>query len=206
MSGFVIRHGTTEKNVQGVPRGLSDVSLTAEGIVQAHKAGKLLKPYNATSLRASLIRRSVEFATIIGKEINVKPLFTKTLDTLNIGELVKLPEDKAEKRIRGYMINSPDRKIPGGQSVNEWLHQIWPELTFFFVSVKYGRTPAIVTHGRLTLIIHALIAGNCQNFSRDVIEQWPIQQKPGEIFTVAYNGSGFTYEGPLKELVRTTSP
>lgn len=194
MSGYVVR-----PSLEGIPRGLSQTPLGPEGVIQAHTVGHILKPRGVTSLRASLLKHTVEFTSIVGKDISVAPVFTTNLDTLDIGELARLPEDKAEKRVIGYILNSPDRPFPGGESVHQWLQRIWPEIHYFFVLVRHGRTPVIVTHGRVPVMMRALIAGDCKTLSKEVIQEYPVKQNPGEIYQIDYADGRFSCKGPLEQ-------
>lgn len=191
--GFCVRHGETIANEQGVARGVSPVPLSSLGIAQAYQDGNALLGHDVTSLRASALERSKHHGKIIGKVLNIPPVFTKRLDTLDIGSLTQQPDEKIKSLVAKLSADEPNRKFPNGQSFNDWARFVWPEVHYFFLLVRYGRHPVIVTHGRLTNLIQALVKGDCKYLDKETLRQ-PPTQKNGEIYAVTFDGNKFKYE------------
>jgi broad specificity phosphatase PhoE len=191
--GFVVRHGDTAANEQGLARGISAVPLSSLGIKQAYEDGKALTGQNVTSLRVSALERAKHHGKIISKIINIPPAFTKRLDTLDIGSLTNQLDSKVKETVAKLSADEPNKRFPNGQSFNEWAKFIWPEIHYFFLLIKAGQHPVIVTHGRLTNLIEALISGECKYLDRDTLRH-PPKQLNGEIFVVLYDGKNWKYE------------
>jgi uncharacterized phosphatase len=193
MPGYVIRHGETAGNEKGVARGVTDIPLNSEGISQAHKDAAVLLSANLTSLRASRLERAWHFAKIVGKTLGLTPVSTKRLDTLDIGALTKKDDNEIQEQIAHLMTVEPGKNFPNGQSTNDWLNQIWPEISYFFTLVKYGKNPGIITHGRVCNVILALVRGNCERLDRATLEQKP-QQHTGEIYRLSWDETKFVFD------------
>ena len=195
--GYVIRHASTARNADGLSRGVTDIPLSQKGVAEAYNSARILTRYPVTSLRASNLERTKHHAKISGKAIGMAPVFTKKLDTLDIGALTGKPDVQIADQIKRLTVDTPTVAFPGGQSVKDWLAQIWPEINYFFILVKNGYHPVIVTHGRITNVIKALIAGDCKALCRETLSL-PPTQKPAEIYAVRWDGTKFFYEGPIK--------
>lgn len=191
--GFIVRHGDTVANEQGLARGVSQVPLSSLGIAQAYQDGNALLGHDVTSIRASALERSKHHGKIIAKILNIPPAFTKRLDTLDIGNLTQQPDDKIKSIVARLSADEPNKKFPNGQAFNEWARFIWPEIHYFFIQVRYGRHPVIVTHGRVTNVIQALIRGDCKYLDKETLRNLPTQ-KNGEIYAVLWDGNKFKYE------------
>lgn len=68
----VLRHGESEANRDGIFTGWSDVSLTQQGIQQAHDAGRLLAKSGIqfTHCHTSMLKRAITTTHIVLGEIN----------------------------------------------------------------------------------------------------------------------------------------
>ncbi|MBI2140075.1 histidine phosphatase family protein [Candidatus Woesearchaeota archaeon] len=67
MKLFLIRHGETQWNQQGLYQGRSDIPLSPEGIEQAEKAGKALALEPLKVIYSSPLKRALQTAQIIAK-------------------------------------------------------------------------------------------------------------------------------------------
>ena len=191
--GFVIRHGETPDNEAGIARGISNIGLAPVGIKQAYEDAEALRNQKIDTLRVSKLERSKHHGKIIGKILGIQPIFTDRLDTLDIGDLTKQPDEKIAKEVARLSADKPGEKFPNGQSFNEWAFKIWPEVHLFFIYIRSGRHPADVTHGRLTNVIQALVKGDCRYLDRDTLRK-PPTQKNGEIYAVSFRDGKYYYE------------
>ncbi len=71
---FFVRHGLTDANVANiVSGGEHEAMLTDEGRAQAKRAGQDLKPKNVDLVVCSPMKRTIETAEIIAKELGIDP-------------------------------------------------------------------------------------------------------------------------------------
>ena len=78
-----------------------------------------------------------------------KPIETDArLKTLDIGEYSgKKATPSAEKEFDSKYVDHPERKIPGGESVNDWLPK-WKSTYKDYLNQSKHENIALVTHGR----------------------------------------------------------
>ena len=91
---YIIRHGQSVANVQGVLSGHTDHPLTDEGRAQAKRAGKQAKGLNIDLIVASPLKRAHETAAIIAREIGYpedKIVVEPKAIERNFGELESTP-------------------------------------------------------------------------------------------------------------------
>ena len=79
---YFIRHGLTEMNVLGLRAGSTETPLTAEGRLQAKKAGKKVKALKIDLIVSSSQGRAVETANIIAEQISYPLSKIQTNDIL----------------------------------------------------------------------------------------------------------------------------
>ena len=87
MQVVLIRHGQSEGNVACVIQGQLDFPLSAKGVEQAHKAGKVLKEtYNFDRIYSSDLQRAAKTADIIASYFNIPEItHSEKLRELNFG-------------------------------------------------------------------------------------------------------------------------
>jgi len=79
---YFIRHGLSEMNMLGLRAGTSETPLTAEGKLQAKKAGQKAKTLKIDLIVSSSQGRAVETAQIIAEQINYPLVKIQTNDIL----------------------------------------------------------------------------------------------------------------------------
>ena len=142
--------------------------------------------------------QSKETATIIGLAIGLTPVFRPALRSIDLGEHTSVPEVRVMPLVARLTVEEPWTRFPGGQSYNEWKEEAWPEIRLFLLLVRFGRHPAIVTHGRVTNFIRAILSsGALDKLDVTVLRNAPMQ-KNGEVWVVDWDDAGaFTYGGPI---------
>jgi 2,3-bisphosphoglycerate-dependent phosphoglycerate mutase len=68
----IIRHGSTNWNVEGRAQGNSDIALNEEGVLDAHKLTERLVKENWDVIYSSNLRRAVQTAEIIAKKAKLQ--------------------------------------------------------------------------------------------------------------------------------------
>ena len=142
---YVIRHGETTHNAEGRIRGMDDPSLTPKGRREAIGVGKLMKG-KFDRIVADGMNRTQQTAHLIAPGHKVET--DKGLATLDVGEYSgKKSTPKLEKQFNSQYVDHPDKKIPGGESVNDWLPKIKSTYGKYLQQSK-DEDIALVTHGR----------------------------------------------------------
>jgi len=146
---FLIRHGITDWNIQGILQGREDIHLNIKGIEQAHNCGKNLAGIHFKYILSSPLCRAAATAGIIGEYVQNKNIIIeedlterdygvlsgkhpKGLDIFNPGEDTEglEPLDKTARRfsdiIKKYCDNSEDNIIvvSHGGVINAFLRDI----------------------------------------------------------------------------------
>lgn len=153
----LVRHGESEWNKLNLFTGWRDPDLTEKGVVEAHKAGQLLKAAGIAFDVAytSVLKRAQRTLGIILDELGQTGLVThedKALNERDYGDLSGLNKDDARKRWGEEQVHiwrrSYDISPPGGESLKDtaartlpyYDAEIWPQ-------VKAGRNVIVAAHG-----------------------------------------------------------
>ena len=87
---ILVRHGEEErKRVGNTEYSTNESALTQKGVNQVRKLALKAKEFNITKIYSSDIKRAVQTAEIINKEINVGVSIDKRLRERNVGDLEK---------------------------------------------------------------------------------------------------------------------
>jgi probable phosphoglycerate mutase len=142
---YLIRHEETPLNAAGRNRGTDDPPLSPKGRQDAASTGRMLRG-KVDRIVADSPKRTQETAKIIsgGKHVETDA----RLKTLDIGEYSgKKATASSEKEFDSKYIDHPERKIPGGESVNTWLPK-WKATYKDYLQQSKHENIALVTHGR----------------------------------------------------------
>lgn len=97
MSIYLVRHGQTKANVNKKYCGITDSSLTDNGIKQINLVGELLKTKKIDKIYSSPLIRTVESSQIISQIINKEICINKDLSEINFGIYEGLTWSEATK-------------------------------------------------------------------------------------------------------------
>ena len=121
MKVYIIRHGESVNNLKGWWTGWSDVQLTEKGVLDARKAGQLLKDVDFDKIYSSDLIRAIKTAqTAIP---NCNPTTSPLLREVSLGSLENTPikdltdEQREQIKIDGY-------KSFGGETTEEFQNRI----------------------------------------------------------------------------------
>lgn len=98
MNLILLRHGEIDSNFRKIYSGRSDEPLNVRGRQQAADAAAQLRQMNIAALFASPLRRTVETATIIGRQLELSPQLAPAFNELAMGPWEGLSEDEVEQR------------------------------------------------------------------------------------------------------------
>lgn len=159
---YLIEHGETKFDQQGrVHKGI-DEPLLPKGRKESQRLGERIRRMAdaPTHLYASDAKRTLETARIAGKTAGVPVTPTPDLRAQRIGKMEGQEQTKAAKELKPYF-DHPNRKVPGGESVNAWRNR---HLGFMRRVVKAasksGEVPGFVTHSNVNGSARAYAQGS----------------------------------------------
>ncbi len=129
---FLVRHGESEYSKEGRLGGNS--GLTEKGIKQAEKLGDELKKFDIDRVYCSFLKRSIETAKIINRQLGKKEIKVQELNELDTGKLTgktyddfekQFPESYKKRKENGFNWN-----YPGGESYKGLIKRIKPFVDF----------------------------------------------------------------------------
>ena len=153
----LVRHGQSDWNLKNLFTGWKDVDLTAQGILEAKKAGEKLKARGIkfdVAFTSALVRAQKTLDLIFAEMGEEKiPIFkNQALNERDYGDLVGLNKDDARKKWGDEQVlkwrRSYDIAPPGGESLRDTVARSLP----YFVQeilprVLRGERTIVVAHG-----------------------------------------------------------
>jgi 2,3-bisphosphoglycerate-dependent phosphoglycerate mutase len=173
----LVRHGQSEWNLENRFTGWVDVSLTAQGLEEAHRAGRALKSagYQFDELHTSYLKRAIKTAWIVLEELGqewIPQYATWKLNERHYGGLqglnkaetaAKYGDDQVKLWRRSYDVLPPvggdnsaletDRryqgvKLPQGEALKQTVDRVMPYWNEAIApSLKAGKNVLVVAHG-----------------------------------------------------------
>ena len=128
---YLVRHGESEANISRRYSGITDVELSAKGREQAYKAGVNLKHSSIFNVYSSPLKRAIDTAKIISKEISFNEseiIIEKNLIEINFGvfenmtweEILAEHKDETENWIK----EKHKYKFPEGESYEDIISRV----------------------------------------------------------------------------------
>jgi broad specificity phosphatase PhoE len=92
--------------------------------------------------------------------LSIKPQVVPALRTWNRGKLQGMPQDEVEDALRYYEAH-PGKKVPGGDSRNDWFERIELEILKVLKQAERDpeKTPLALTHTQVMLAAPAIATG-----------------------------------------------
>ena len=152
---FLIRHGQTERNREGIFTGQEDSPLTDLGLKQAENTGLYLKQYRIDNIYSSDLGRAYKTASIISENFGIKPKKDKRLRENNLGlwkglnmtELIK-KQKKSLKNFKSLEYIKP----PQGESTYEHRDRVIEAIEDITIN-NIGSNIVIIAHSGTNKII-----------------------------------------------------
>src|SRR5579863_9622368 len=153
----LVRHGQSEWNLKNLFTGWKDPDLTAQGIAEAHEAGRKLKAQGLVfdiAFTSALTRAQHTLDLMLG-ELGQKGLPVRkhlALNERDYGDLSGLNKDDARKKWGEEQVlvwrRSYDVPPPGGESLKDTAARTLPYYdTHILPAVKAGATVLVAAHG-----------------------------------------------------------
>lgn len=170
---FLIRHGETAWNSEGVFRGQSDVPLNERGLKQAKATADYLKSVDFTAVYCSPLSRARQTADAIclGKAIKPTPVNDFTDISFGPWEGKSFTELEAlyPEAIKTWRENPEKHKLPGAETLSEAMSRSFGQMELL-ARENQGKNIAIVSHRViLKLLILAALRLDSKGF-------WKIKQ------------------------------
>lgn len=86
MKLWLVRHGQTQANVDGVYSGISETELTEKGISQAHAVGQMLREVEFDKVICSELGRAQHTARLIRQDRSIPVSIDSRLNEMNFGD------------------------------------------------------------------------------------------------------------------------
>ncbi|MCL5432491.1 MAG: histidine phosphatase family protein, partial [Patescibacteria group bacterium] len=142
---ILARHGQSVWNKKRVLQGCTDSSLTKEGIKQAEALAKKIKNMGVTKIVSSNLKRAVQTAEIIAKEVALNFEKYPRLNERSFGKLEGKSWIEIEKEFEDmskFFLQTPE----GGESQEDFTNRVTGEFKAI-ISKNYGQTLLLVCHG-----------------------------------------------------------
>lgn len=142
---YLVRHGETERNEEGITRGRSEVGLDQHGQTESADAGTWLKNKGVGRVVSSPLPRAMETAGQISRATGVPAETDDRFASLDIGEEEGKPTEEAGDVLEDHADNR-DEPIPGGESFNDLDGRVQQALFEHLQNPNPQKPTAIVTH------------------------------------------------------------
>lgn len=168
---YLMRHGETQWNKEGVFRGRTDIPLNENGRIQAKAAGKRLRDAAVEACYTSPLLRAKETAEIVCEEIGLGNIMVVDgLTDVDFGEWQGLPKDQVARLYpdlyRRWQTDPARVTFPSGESLTDVLVRAMTSLERIAREHPDGRV-LVVTHRVLTkLMLAEALGAGIQGFWR----------------------------------------
>ncbi len=151
----LVRHGQSQWNLENRFTGWVDVSITALGVEEAHRAGRELKGISFDVAFTSELKRAQETLDILLAELGSPdiPVYKdQALNERHYGELQGLNKAETAKKYGEAQVHiwrrSYDVKPPGGESLKDTAERTLPYFRAKILPVaQSGKNVLVAAHG-----------------------------------------------------------
>lgn len=155
MNLYVVRHGQTNWNIQGLVQGLTDIELNETGIEQANQIAEFLKNVKFSAIYSSPLKRTIQTAKLINKYHNIDIIPDKRIIERCFGNFEGTNNLKNKFHYWDYELNLEDNNVESVKMlfnrVKNFLYEIYN---------NYNETDSnilLITHGGTAIAINAII-------------------------------------------------
>lgn len=178
---ILIRHGETDWSCQKRYCGLGDIPLNKKGRKQAEEVSRKLKKEKINKVYSSDMKRTVQFARIVFKEMHIEKL--PELREINFGIFEGLSYKDVLNRYpavyKKWIENPLEFTIPEGEGLNDMAERTRRALAKI-LSHNRNKTAVTFTHaGPIKVML-------CDILKRDISEAWQIEQDLGAVNIIEF--------------------
>jgi broad specificity phosphatase PhoE len=179
---YLVRHGLTTWNREGLVQGWTDVPLSEAGRQQALRLKDTLAPVRFSRVITSTLSRASETARIIAARHDLEPVEYPELREYCCGEWEGKPylEVRASDRERFWSwFNDPEVTMPGGESMSGASRRVVPVMQNVLGELRASEGPLlVVAHGG----INRLIAAYLMNVDLEIAKRMRLDNASLSIF------------------------
>lgn len=185
---YLIRHGQTSWNKEGIFRGRTDIGLDETGLKQAEYVGRSLKNLKIDKIYSSPLSRAWQTAQIIGKFHNLEVQTLEGIIDMSFGNWegryhLEIKEKDSE-RYKKWMEAPHLVDIPGGESLDQVRKRAIASLEEVIES-NPGKNIVLVSHRVINKVIICGILG------LDNSHFWQIAQDPTAINIIHFRNGNY---------------
>lgn len=168
---FLVRHGETDANRDGLALGQLDVPLNDTGLRQAEAVGRALAREPVVAIYSSPLGRAMQTAEAIAGHHTAAVTAEPGLIEMDVGEIDGLPFSQVRERYAEYLKvwmseEGPQHAMPGGERLVDVAARGWDTLSRL-AARHQGETIVAVTHNFVLLSLLARVMGiDLHNFRR----------------------------------------
>ena len=161
MKIYVVRHGQTDYNINGLFQGRKDIPLNSVGIKQAEETAQKFKNISVDIILVSPLTRAKETAKYISNVTGVKPIIEQDLIERNFGDMEGKPnrEDCNIKMLLDYEKNYNICNVEPIQSLFKRVSDCLDKI----IDKYMGKNVVLVTHGGVAQAIDIYFHGFPEN-------------------------------------------
>ncbi|MHA1973046.1 MAG: histidine phosphatase family protein [Candidatus Hodarchaeales archaeon] len=172
---YFVRHADPEK----VPNSWTspEATLSKIGELQAERLGEHLSKVEFNRIISSTLPRAKQTANILIKRLQFSVEFSEHswLNEINLGNFggktteklrrlypeyfSKVNRDPDKSLVANLMVQNPDFRFPGGESVEEFWSRVSTNFSLFLESCRAYSTVGIVAHGGSLTVMMLLLMG-----------------------------------------------
>ncbi|MBI1886680.1 MAG: histidine phosphatase family protein [Chloroflexi bacterium] len=154
---FLVRHGETDVNAQGLALGRADVPLNERGRWQVARLALALRAEAITTVYTSPLQRCLDTARAIASARGREPIVEEGLIEMDIGEAEGLTFAEVRERYPKVLDvwaspDGPSQPMPGGERLVDVQARAWAAVERIYERHQ-GDTIAAVTHNFVILSI-----------------------------------------------------
>lgn len=158
---YVVRHGRTVLNAQKKFRGSANPPLDEQGIKEAHNLAHLFSNIDISCIFCSDKQRATTTAQTIATAKGLPIHMTGSLRALDVGDFSAKPRNAESEADLQQYLDTPDMRIPGGESLNEFKARIQPCLEeALHIFKECGVPPLLVAHSSVVHECGAILYGD----------------------------------------------
>lgn len=161
MKIYVVRHGQTDYNINGLFQGRKDIPLNSVGIKQAEETAQKFKNIPVDIILVSPLTRAKETAKYISNVTGIKPVIEQDLIERNFGDMEGKPnrEDCNIKMLLDYEKNYNICNVEPIQSLFKRVSDCLDKI----IDKYMGKNVVLVTHGGVAQAIDIYFNGSPEN-------------------------------------------
>ncbi len=159
---FLVRHGQTDANRDGLALGRSDIPLNELGVSQARCLAEALADEPFAAVYASPLQRTRQTADEVVADRDIDVEVDKSLIEMDVGEMDGLTFSEVRERFPGFLrewssSHGPAHRMPGGERLID-VHSRAVEFLDRVMERRPERSTCAVTHNFviLTMLAHVL--------------------------------------------------